>query len=76
MLLKELHDQSPPLVQGAPQRRVGDLIKLQLPQDVLPVRAWGESLCYGWEQGQPGLWFVCVCVYFCVFVYLYVCVYV
>ena len=43
MLLEQLHDQGPPLVKRAAQGRVGHLVKLQLSQDVLSVRAWGGA---------------------------------
>lgn len=79
MLLEELHDQSPPLVQGAAQRRVGHLVELQLPQDVLPIRSWENThterreeraeRSEEWEKEGPGhiyqakKWTVCVGVF-------------
>lgn len=37
VLLEELHDQSAALVQRAAQGRIGNLIVLQLPQNVVPI---------------------------------------
>lgn len=35
MVLEELHDKGPALVQGTPQRRVGHFLILQLPEHIL-----------------------------------------
>lgn len=40
LLLEQLHDQRPPLVQRSAQGRVGHLVKLQVRQDVFSFCAW------------------------------------
>lgn len=69
MVLEELHDQGPALVQGAPQRGVWHLLVFQLPEHILGFRTWEQhredSQGYGssllpapatiWMSVQPSL---------------------
>lgn len=56
MVLEELHDQGPALVQGAPQRRVRHLLIFQLPKHILgfctcTVKGEDVPLAFGTLRG-------------------------
>jgi len=48
VLLEQLHDQRPALIQSSAQRRVGDPV--QVPEEILSLRTW-------WDEENTGSFF-------------------